>query len=150
MSLTAFLVILLATISIAHGLTLHEEIRLAPGYNDLTVCQQYCIAGRLGWDIATDYSSWARLSTCSTKTCICAPDMQASTETLIGSCQKGFTRACAASQVEQAGARRWVAGYCGWSTAATSTTPVSQGQICYRPLISRRNSPPVHPFQQWG
>jgi hypothetical protein len=146
MSLTASLVILLATISIAHGQTLRQEIRLAPGYVDLTVCQQYCIAGRLGWDIATDYSSWARLSTCSTKTCICAPDMQASTETLIGSCQRGFTSACAASQVEQDGAIRWVAGYCGWSTATTPTpsdpssivtAPVSQGQICYLPLTSR-------------
>jgi len=148
MSLTTSFVILLATISIALGQTLRGDIRLAPGYIDLTSCQQWCIGGLLGWDPATDYSSWARLSTCSTKTCICAPALQASTETLIRSCVRSLSR-CARSQVEQDGAIQWVAGYCGWTPTPPSsiTAPVSQGQICYLPLTSR-NSPPLRPFQR--
>jgi len=145
MDLTAFLVAVL--VAMAHGLTLQEEIRLAPGYSDLTDCQQYCIAGRLSWDIVTDVASWATLSTCSTKTCICAPERRTAAETLIGACQKGFI--CAGSTVEQNGAAvRWVAGYCDWGTVMTPTlpvsstivtSPVSQGpDVCYLPLTILR------------
>jgi len=125
--LTVFLVVLLA--AMAHGLTLHEEIRLAPGYIDLTECQQYCIAGRRSWDIATDYSSWAEWSTCTTKLCICAPEKQVETERFIVNCQRGVSSSCAQSATEQTGALRWVAGYCGWSTttlpSVSSTSTVS-------------------------
>ena len=125
--LTVFLVVLLA--AMAHGLTLREEIRLAPGYIDLTFCQQYCIAGRLSRDPATDYASWAASSPCTTKLCICAPEKQVETERFIVNCQRGVTAACARSATEQIGARRWVAGYCGWSTttlpSGSSTSTVS-------------------------
>jgi hypothetical protein len=121
MSLSAFFIVLLAVT--VHGQTLREEIRLVPGYVDLTACQQYCIAGRLGWDIATDYSSWAGLSTCTTKTCICAVERQAETEASIGDCQKGFNSACAASTVEHDAAVNWVAGYCDWVSSETTPAP---------------------------
>ena len=134
MNLTTFLVVLLA--ATAHGLAvIQQEIRLAPGYIDLTECQQYCIAGRLSWDSVDDYASWATRSPCQTKTCICGPETQVATEVFIGVCQKGFSPACAVSTVELNGAVRWVAGYCGWGTVMTPTlsvsspvtSPVSQG-----------------------
>jgi hypothetical protein len=124
-------ILILALVAYA---ALHDDVRLAPGYEDLTGCQQYCIAGLLSWDVATDYSSWVSDSPCRTQVCLCRPESQLATESYISECRASYTRACALDTTEYNGAIIWVAGYCGWTpNLVTPTTTVSH-KLNYVPI----------------